>query len=154
VFENSVLGRLFGPKIDEVRGGWRKLHNEKLRSLYSSPSIIKVMKSRSMRWAGHVVWVRRNTHIISVGMPEEKRPPETTRCRWVDNIKMDLGETEWGGMDWIVLPQDRDKWRALVKAVKNCREVLELVHNWRSLKVVLNSIQLVSLLQNALMVQF
>jgi hypothetical protein len=78
-------------------------------------------KSRRMRWAEHVAQMgeKRNAYRILVGKPEEKRPLRRPRHRWVDNIKMDLREIEWGNMDWIVLPQDRDQWRALVNTVMN-----------------------------------
>jgi hypothetical protein len=111
VFENKVLRRIFGPKRDEVTRGWRKLHNEELRDLYSSPSIIKIIKSRRMRWAGHVAGLveNRNVYRLLVGKPEGKRPLGRPRCRLVDNIKMDLLEIGWGGVDWIGLAQDRDK---------------------------------------------
>jgi hypothetical protein len=114
-FENRVLRRIFGPKGNEVTGGWRKLHNEELRDLYSSPSIIRMIKSRRMRWAGQVErkGEKRNAYSLLVGMPEGKRPQGRPRRRWVDNIKMDLGEVGWGDVDWIGLAQDRDRWRAL-----------------------------------------
>jgi hypothetical protein len=94
VFENSVLRRIFGPKRDEVTGEWRELHNGKLRDLYSSPSIIRIIKSRRMRWAGHVARMgdKRNAYRLLVGKPEGKRPLGRPRRRWVDNIRMDLGE--------------------------------------------------------------
>jgi hypothetical protein len=106
-----------------VTGGWRKLHNEELHSLYSSPSIIRMMKLRRMRWAGHVARMgeKRNAYRILSGNPEGKRPLGRPRRRWVDNIKMDLREIGWDGVDWIDLAQDRDQWRALVKAVMNLR---------------------------------
>jgi hypothetical protein len=90
VFENKVLWRRFGPKRD---GEWRKLHNEELRDLYSSPSIISIIKSRR-RWADHVARMgeKRNPYRLLVGKPEGKRPLGRLRCRWVDNITMDLGE--------------------------------------------------------------
>jgi hypothetical protein len=90
VFENRVLRRIFGPKRDEVTGGWRKLHNEELHNLYSSPNTIT--KSRRMRWAGHVARIRekRNAHRIFVGTPEGKSPLRGPRRRWVDNITLDL----------------------------------------------------------------
>jgi hypothetical protein len=111
VFENKVLRRIFEPKRDEVTGGRRKLHNEELRDLYFSPIIIRIFKSRRMRWAGHVARMgeRRNAYRLLVGKPEGKRPLGRPRCRWVDNIKMDLLDIGWGGVDWIGLAQDRDK---------------------------------------------
>jgi hypothetical protein len=123
VFENRVLRRIFGLKRDEVTGEWRKLHNEELHNLYSSPGIIRTIKSRRMRWAGHVARMgeKRNAYRILVGKPEERRPLGRPRCRWVDNIKMDLREIGWDGVDWVVLAQDRDQWRALVNTVMNLR---------------------------------
>jgi hypothetical protein len=123
VFENRVLRRIFERKRDEVTGEWRKLHNEALRDLFSSPSIIRIIRSRRMRWAGHVARIRekRNAYGLLVGKPEGKRPLGRPRRRWVDNIKIDLGEIGWGGLGWIGLAQDRDKWRALVNAVMNLR---------------------------------
>jgi hypothetical protein len=118
-----VLRRIFGPKRDEVTGGWRKLHNDELRHLYSLPSIIRMIKSRRMRWAGHVARMgeKRNSYRLLVGKPEGKRPLGRLRRRWVDNIKMDLLEIVWGGVDWIGLAQGRGKWSALVNAVTNLR---------------------------------
>jgi hypothetical protein len=123
VFENRVLWRIFGPKRDEVTDDRRKLHNEELHNLYSSPSIIRMIKSRRMRWAGHVARMgkKRNAYRILVGHPEGKRPLGRLRCRWVDNIKMYLRVIGWDGKDWIDLAQDKDQWRALVKAVMNLR---------------------------------
>jgi hypothetical protein len=94
VFENRVLRRIFGPKRDEVTRGWRKLHNEELHNLHSSPNVIRMTKSRRMRWAGHVARMgeKRTAYRILVGTPEEKRPPGRPRRRWVDNIKMDFRE--------------------------------------------------------------
>jgi hypothetical protein len=104
VFENRVPRRIFGPKRDEVMGGWMKLHNEELQDLYSSPSIIRMIKSRRMRWAGYAARMgeKRNAYRLLVGKPEGKRPLGRPRCRWVDNIKMDLLEIGWGwcGLDW------------------------------------------------------
>jgi hypothetical protein len=118
VFENRVLRRIFGPKRDEVTGEWRKLHNEELYDLYSSPSIIRIIKSRRMRWAGHVArMVRRGTRIDWWG----NRPLGRPRRRWVDNIRMDLGEVGCGDVDWIGLAQDRNRWRAVVNSVLNLR---------------------------------
>jgi hypothetical protein len=123
VFENRVLRRIFGPKRDEVIGGQRKLHNEELHDLYCSPSIIRIIKSRRMRWAGHVACMgeKRNVYRILVGKTEGKRPLGRPRRRWEDNIKMDLREIGRGGIDWIDLAQDRDLWWALVNTVMNLR---------------------------------
>jgi hypothetical protein len=122
VFENRVLRRVFGPQRDEVTGEWRKLHNEELRDLYSSPSIIRIIKSRRMRWTGHVARMRekKNAYRLLVGKPEGKRPLGRPRRRW-NNIRMDLGEVGWGDVDWIGLAQDRNRWRALMNSVLNLR---------------------------------
>jgi hypothetical protein len=98
VFENRVLRRISGPKRDEVTVGWRKLHNEELHNLYSSPSIIRMIKSRWMRWAGHVVRMgeKRNAYSIWVGTPERKRPLGRPRRRWVDNTKLSLKRNKIG----------------------------------------------------------
>jgi hypothetical protein len=106
-----VLRRIFGQKRDEVREGWGKLHNEELHNLYSSPSIIRMIKSRRMKLARHVV--------RTVVKPEGKIPVGRRRCRWKDIIKTNFSEIWWGGMDWIDLAQDRDKWRALANTVMN-----------------------------------
>jgi len=123
VFEDRVLRRIFGPKRDEVTGEWRKLHNEELNDLYFPPNIIWVMKSRRMTLPGHVARMgeRRGVYRVLVRKPEEKRPLGRPRRRWVDNIKMDLQEVECGGIDWIEMALDRDRWRALVNAVMNLR---------------------------------
>jgi hypothetical protein len=121
--ENRVLRRIFGPRRDEVTGDWRKLHNEEPHNLYSSPNLIRMIKSRRMAWAGHVerMGATRNTYRILVSQPEEKRPIGRPRRRWVDHIKMDLREIGWDGRDWIELAQDRNQWRALVNTVMNLR---------------------------------
>jgi hypothetical protein len=123
VFENRVLRRIFGPKRDEVAGEWRELHNEELRDLYFSPSIIRITKSRRMRWAGHVAQMgeKKNVYRLLVGKPERKRPLGRPRRRWVDNIRTDLGEIGWGDVDWISLAQDRNRWRTLMNSVLNLR---------------------------------
>ena len=106
--ENRVLRRVFRPKRDEVTGEWRKLHNEELRYLYSLPNILRVVKSRIMRWAGHVAGMGdgRDVHRVLVGKPEGNRPLGRPRHRWEDNIKMDLREVGGGGY-WMELAQDR-----------------------------------------------
>jgi hypothetical protein len=96
VFENRVLRRIFRPKGDEVTGEWRKLHNEELNDLYSSPNIVRLIKSRRMRLAGHVARMG-----VLVGKPERKRPLGSPRCRWEDNNNMDLQEVRYEDMDWI-----------------------------------------------------
>jgi hypothetical protein len=104
-----------------VTGEWRKLHNEELRDLYSSPSIIRIIKSRRLRWAGHVARMgeKRNAYRLLVGKPEGKKPLRRPRRTWADNIRMDLGEVGLGDVDWIGLAQDRSRWRALVNSVLN-----------------------------------
>ena len=123
VFENGVLRRIFGPKRDKVTGEWRKLHNEELKGLYLSPNIVRVIKSRRMRWVGHVACMGEGSGVyrVLVGKPEGKRPLGRPRRRWEDNIRMDLQEVGLGYEDWIGLAQDRDRWRALVSAVRNLR---------------------------------
>jgi hypothetical protein len=122
VFENGVLRGIFGPRRDEVTGEWRKLHSGELHNLYSSPDIIRQIKSRRMRWVGHVARIGevRNVYRVLVGKPEGKRPLGRPRRRWEDGIKMDLGRLA-GGVEWIHLAQDRDRRRAVVNAVMNLR---------------------------------
>jgi hypothetical protein len=121
VFENRVLRRIFGPKRDGVTRGWRKLHNEELHNLYSSPSKIRIIKPRRMRWAGHVTRMgeKRNVCRLLVGKPEGKRPLGRPRRMWIDNMKMCLLELGLNVVDWIGLAQDRYRWRALVNSVMN-----------------------------------
>jgi hypothetical protein len=123
VFENRVLRRIFGPKRDGVTEGWRKLHNEELHNLHSSPSIIRIMKLRRMRWAGHVARTgeKRNVYRLLVERPEGKRPLGRQRHRWIDNIKIDLLEIGVNVVDWIGLAQYRYRRRALVNSVMNLR---------------------------------
>jgi hypothetical protein len=110
VFENMVLRRIFEPRRDEVTGEWRRLHNEELNGLYSSPNIVRVIKSRRMRRAGHVARMveERGTYRVLVAKKEGKRSLGTPRRRWVDSIRMDLQEVGCGHVDWIGLAQDRD----------------------------------------------
>ncbi|KAJ4448554.1 hypothetical protein ANN_10572 [Periplaneta americana] len=123
VFENKVLRKIFGAKRDEVTGEWRKLHNAELHALYSSPDIIRNIKSRRLRWAGHVARMgeSRSAYRVLVGRPEGKRPLGRPRRRWEDNIKMDLREVGYDDRDWINLAQDRDRWRAYVRAAMHLR---------------------------------
>jgi len=116
-----VLRRIFGSRRDEVTGGWRGLHNEELNDLYSSPNIVRAIKLRRMRWAGHVACMgeERGVYRVLVGKPEERRPLGRPRCRWMHNIRMDIQEVGCGYMDWIGLAQDRGRWQTLVSAVMN-----------------------------------
>ena len=118
VFENMVLRRIFGPRRDEVTGEWRRLYKEELNDLYSSPNVVWVIKSRRMRWAGHVACMdeERRAYRVLVGKPEGKIPLGRPRSRWVY-----LREVGCGYVDWIWLAQDRDRWRTLVSAVMNLR---------------------------------
>jgi hypothetical protein len=110
-----VLRSIFAPKRDEVTGDWRKLHNEELHNLYSSPNIIRIIKSRRMRWAGHVARMgeKRNAYRVLVGKPEGRRPLGRPRRMWVDNIKIDFREIGWNGEVWVDLAQDRNSGRLL-----------------------------------------
>jgi hypothetical protein len=110
VFEKRLLRRIFGPKRDEVTGEWRKLHNEELHSLHSSPNIIRQIKSRRMRWSGHVARMgeERNVYRVFMGKPEGKRPLRRPRHRCEDGFRMAIREICWGSVDGIQLAQDRD----------------------------------------------
>jgi hypothetical protein len=116
-----VLRRIFGPKRDEVTGEWRKLHNEELNNLYSSPNIVQAIKSRRRGWVRHVARMgeRRGVYRVLVGKPEGRRPLGRPRHRWEDNIRMDLREVRCECADWMELAQDRDRWHALVSVVMN-----------------------------------
>jgi hypothetical protein len=118
--ENRGLRRIFGPKRD---GDLRKLHNEELHNLCSLTDIIRMIKSRGMRWTGYAarMWIRGMQCRILVGKSEGKRPLGRHKRGWEDNIKMDIIAIEWGGMDWFDVAQDRDQWRALVNTVMNFR---------------------------------
>jgi len=111
LFENRVLRKIFGPRKDEVTGEWRRLHNQGLYYLYTSPNTVRVIKSRRMRWAGHVALMveERVVYRILVGKLEGRRPLGKPRRRWMNNITMDLQEVGCGYMDWIGLAQDRDR---------------------------------------------
>jgi len=115
IYVQEVTGRY------EVTGEWSRLHNEELNDLYCSPNNVRVIKSRRMRWVGHVARMGEESGVCSVlvGKPEGKRPLGRPRRRWVDNIRMDLQEVGCGYMDWIGLAQDRDRWRTLVSAIMN-----------------------------------
>jgi hypothetical protein len=123
LFEDTVLRRLFGPKRDEVTVEWRKLHNEELNDLYSLPNIVRVVKSRRMRWAGYVARMGedRVVHRVLVGKPEGKSALRKPRRRRENNIIMDLQKVGGGGGDWMELAQDRGRWRPLVGTVRNFR---------------------------------
>jgi hypothetical protein len=122
VFENRVLRRIFGPKREED-GSWRKLHNDEFHSLYSSQNTVTVIKSRRMRWVGHVAGMGegRGVQKVLVEKPEGKGPLGRPRRRWEDNIKMDLREIGINGLNWIPIAQDRVLWRDFVNTVMNLR---------------------------------
>jgi len=115
VYENRVLRRIFGPKRDEVTGEWRNLHNEELNDQYSSPNIVRVVKSRRIRWGGTCSTYEESMGLyrILMGKPKGKRPMGRHRHRWEDNINTGLQEVGCEGMDWIDVAQHRDRWRAL-----------------------------------------
>jgi len=118
-----VLSRIFGPRRDEVTGEWRRWDNGELNDLYSSPNIVRVIKSRRMRWARHVARMSEESGVyrVLVGKTEGRRPLGRPRRRWGDNIRMDLQQVGCVYMDWIGLAQDRDSWRTLVSAVMDLR---------------------------------
>ena len=126
IFDIPVLFIYFSEYLkrrDEVMGEWRRLLNEEVNDLYSSPNIVQVIKSRRMRWAGHVARMdeERGVYRVLVAKPEGRRPLGRPRLRWVDNIRTDLQVVGCGYMDWVRLAQDRDRWRTLASAVMNLR---------------------------------
>jgi hypothetical protein len=116
--ENRVLRRIFGLKRDKVTGGWRKLHNVELHNLYSF-NYNDQFKEGEIGRACSTNEPKRNAYRTLVGKPERKSPLGRPKRRWVNNVKMDLRETEWGDMDWNDLAQNRDQWRVLVYTVTN-----------------------------------
>ena len=123
--ENRVLRRIFGPKKDEVKREWRKLHKEELNDLYCLPNNFRVIKSRRMRWECHIACMgeRRGAYRVLVKNPEGKRPLGRPRLRWEDNIKIDLQEVGCEAIEWFKLAQDRNRWREVVNAVMKLRVV-------------------------------
>ena len=122
VFENRILRRIFGPKRHE-NGEWRRLHNEELHSLYRSPNIVRVIKSRKLTWAGHVARMEegRSGFKILTGKTTGKLPLGRPRRRWDDIIRMDLDEIGNNARNWVDSAQDRNYWKALVNAALNLR---------------------------------
>jgi hypothetical protein len=121
VFENRVLRKIFGPKRDKATGEWRRLHNEELYELYSSPNVIRVIKSGRIRWAGRVACMgeRRGVYRVLVGRSEERRLLGRPRRGWKGILNRIFKKLDGRAMDWINLAQDRDRWRTLVNAVTN-----------------------------------
>jgi hypothetical protein len=119
-FENRVLRKMFRPKRDEVAGEWRKLHNEELHNLFLSPNIIRQIKSRRMKWAGHVARMgeEKELYKVLVGKPEGKRPLGRPGRRREDGIRMDPREISWED-EWVQLAHDGDQWQAVVNVVMN-----------------------------------
>ncbi|KAJ4427519.1 hypothetical protein ANN_25167 [Periplaneta americana] len=142
VFENKVLRKIFGAKRDEVTGEWRKLHNTELHALCCSPDIIRNIKSRRLRWAGHVARMGEssNAYRVLVGRPEGKKPLGRPRRRWEDDIKMDLREVGYDDRDWINLAQDRDRWRAYVRAAMNLETWTLTLREGQRLRVFENKV--------------
>jgi hypothetical protein len=116
-----VLRRIFGPKREEVVGEWRRLHNEELHNLYTSPYVIRVINSRRIIWAEHVARMgeMRNEYNILVEKTEGKRPLGRPRRKWENDIRMGLREIVWEGVDWKHLAQERVQWRAVVNMIMN-----------------------------------
>jgi hypothetical protein len=122
IFENRVLGKIFGPKWEEYRS-WRKLHNGELHGLYSSRNVVRVIKSRRMRWVGHAACMGegRGVYRVLVGEPQGRRPLGRPRHRWEDNVKLDVREIGIDGTNWIQLARDRARWRAFVNTAMGLR---------------------------------
>ena len=123
MFGNKVLRKIYGPKRDEMTGEWRRLHNEELHGLYDSPDVVRIMKSRRLRWAGHVARMgeKRRLYSIVVGKPEGKRPLGRPRRRWEDNIRRDLREVGIRDENWLDVAQERILWRIFVSTAMNLR---------------------------------
>jgi hypothetical protein len=123
VFENRVLSRIFVPRRDEVRWECRKLHNEELNDLHSSHNIVRVIKSRGIRWVGHIASLRekRGVYRVMLGEPEERNRLGDPGVEGRIILKWIFRKWDVGGLDWIDLDVDRDRWRALVNAVMNLR---------------------------------
>ena len=122
VFENRMLRRIFGPNMND-NGEWRRLHNEKLNSLYRSPNIVKVIRSRRLRLLGHVATMKEERRALNIltCIPAEKRSLGRNRCTWEDKIRMDIKEIGINTRNWLHSAQDRDYWKALVNAALNLR---------------------------------
>jgi hypothetical protein len=122
VFKNREPRKMFGPKREED-GAWRKLHDDEIHRLHSSPNIVRVIKSRRIKWAGHVTRMGegRGVYRVLVGRPDGKRPLGRPRRRWEDNIKMDLRKIGIDGSNWIQLAQDGVQWRTFLNTVMNLR---------------------------------
>ena len=111
MFQNKVVRKIFGAKRDKITGEWRNLHNAELHALYSSPNIIRSLKSRRLRWVGHIAHMEqsRNAYRVLVGKPDGKGPLGRPRRRWEDNIKMDLREVGCAPGEWMDIAEDRDQ---------------------------------------------
>ena len=116
VFENKVLRIIFGPKRDDETGKWRRLHNGELHDLYGKPDIMRIVKSRRLRWAGQVTRMgnERGALKLLVGKPEGKRPVGRLRMSWENNINHDLREVDYTWDDWKTIAEDREVWRAVI----------------------------------------
>jgi hypothetical protein len=120
-YEDRMLRRIYGPKRDETVGSSRKFHNEESRNVYSLSYIIRMIKSRRMRSTVHGAHIPEKRYAYKVQKPSGKILLGRPRRRWEDNIKIDVRETGWDGMDWSHLAQDRNQWRTVVHTVTNLR---------------------------------